>query len=106
MVGDNRLSRAGVFTDPLRDEQLGQSPNEVKVDPPGALMDVTWKELKKVVKKARSGSTPGLNGIPYNMVRSKFMYEPCPTLVIVFKRLRNRNAGKRLREVLYRKKNQ
>ena len=48
MVGDNRLSRASVFTDPLRDEQLGQSPNEVKVDPPGALMGIeeSGKESK------------------------------------------------------------
>ena len=34
-------------------------------------MDVkepTWKELKEVVKKARSGSAPGLNRIPCNLV--------------------------------------
>ena len=57
-------------SDPLRYEPLGQCPNEVKVDPPEALIDVrepTWKELKEVVKKARSGSAPGLNGIPCNL---------------------------------------
>ena len=61
-------------SDPLRDEPLGQCPNEVKVDPPEALMNVrepTWKEVKEEVKKARSGSAHGPNGIAY-IVYKKF----------------------------------
>ena len=43
-----------------------------------ALMDVsepTWKEMKEVVNKARSGSVPGPNGIPY------IVYKRCPMLL-------------------------
>ena len=54
-------------------------PNEVKVDPPEALMDVrehNCKELKEVVKKARSASaSPGPIGIPC------FVYKRCPMLL-------------------------
>ena len=41
-------------------------------------MDVsepTWQELKEVVEKARSGSAPGPNGIPY------IVYKRCPMLL-------------------------
>ena len=65
-------------SDPLRDEPLGQCPNEVKVDPPEALMDVrepTWKEVREVVKKARSGSVSGPNEIPY------IVYKGCSKLL-------------------------
>ena len=66
-------------SDPLRDEPLGQCPNELKVDPPEALMDVsepTWQELKEVVEKARSGSAPGPN----------IVYKRCPMLPISHQR--------------------
>ena len=38
-----RMRFRGIYTkhsDPLRDEPLGQCPNEVKVDPPEVLMDL------------------------------------------------------------------
>ena len=35
----------------------------------------TWKEVKEIVKKARSGSAPGPNGIPYKV------YKVCPLLL-------------------------
>lgn len=54
----------------MREEPLGQCLHEVKVDPTEIMMDVqepTWKEVKEVVKKARSGSAPKSesNAVPY-----------------------------------------
>ena len=75
-VKSNTGRSRGVFThsDPLRDESLGQCPDEVKVDPPEGLINVrdpTWKEVKEEVKKERSGSAHGPNGIAY-IVYKKF----------------------------------
>ena len=70
-----RMRFRGIYTkhsDPLRDEPLGQCPNEVKVDPPEALMYVgepTWKGIE------RSGSAPVLNGIPYIVYELPYVTE-------------------------------
>ena len=64
--------------DSNRDNPLGQCPRIVPEDLPEFAMDTsepTWKEVKDVVTKARSGSAPGPSGIPYKV------YKMCPKLL-------------------------
>ena len=65
-------------SDEQRDEELGPYPRALDVEPPKKLMEVkepTWREVTEVVRKARSGSAPGPNGIPYKV------YKKCPKVL-------------------------
>lgn len=51
----------------------------MKDDPPEAIRDVkesAWKEVNDFVKKERSHSAPGPNGVPY------IVYKKCPALLV------------------------
>lgn len=51
----------------------------MKDDPPEAIKDVkesAWKEVNDFVKKERSHSAPGPNGVPY------IVYKMCPALLV------------------------
>lgn len=53
----------------------------MKDDPPEAIRDVkesAWKEVNDFVKKERSHSAPGPNGVPYIHV----VYKKCPALLV------------------------
>jgi hypothetical protein len=65
-------------SDPMRDQPLGDCPRVEPVPEPTNALDSsepTLREVQEVVKKARSGSAPGPNGIPYKV------YKMCPRLV-------------------------
>ncbi|XP_052268662.1 uncharacterized protein LOC127870041 [Dreissena polymorpha] len=65
-------------SDPARDNPLGSCPRIEPVPEPTIPLNIkepTMKEVSDVVKKARSGSAPGPNGIPYKV------YKMCPMLL-------------------------
>ena len=65
-------------TDPMRHDQLGDCKRILPADQPSALFkdsEPTWREVADVVKKARAGSAPGPNGVPYRV------YKNCPKLL-------------------------
>ena len=67
-----------VHSDPLKNEPLNESQRILPEDLPKTLLDSKepmFAEIKEVVKKARSCSAPGPNGIPYKV------YKQCPTLL-------------------------
>ena len=60
--------------DRQRDNPLGECPRIEPVSAPEMEMETTeptWKEVKEIVKKARSGSAPGPNRIPYNVYSTR-----------------------------------
>ncbi|XP_053395771.1 uncharacterized protein LOC128555950 [Mercenaria mercenaria] len=65
-------------SDPQREEPLGDCPITEAETPPTTPLDIkepTFQEVKDVVRKARAGSAPGPNGIPYKV------YKMCPYLL-------------------------
>lgn len=67
-----------VHSDPERDIPLGACPRLDAVAPPTSPLDCkepTFLEVKEVVRKARTGSAPGPNKIPYKV------YKMCPLLL-------------------------
>ena len=82
-VKSNTGRSRGVFTRntlrPIERRATGSMPRRgEKVDPPEGLINVrdpTWKEVKEEVKKERSGSALGPNGIAY------IVYKKCPKLL-------------------------
>lgn len=67
-----------VYSDKERDSELQPIDGLVWPGPPGKEFDVgelRWKEVTEFVRKARSGSAPGANGIPYKVFKS------CPGLL-------------------------
>ena len=59
-------------------EDLGHCDRIEKVPEPVIPMDTkepTWKEIVDIVKKSRSASAPGQNGIPYKV------YKNCPRIL-------------------------
>ena len=67
-----------VHADPLRNEPLRDCQRILPVDTPETPFDSrepTFTEIKEVVKKSRSCSAPGPNGIPYKV------YKQCPSLL-------------------------
>ena len=88
---------------------MGQCPNEVKVDPPEAFVGVrepAWKELKELVKKARPESVLEPIGYHTLCIRGTKCYVGSYGSFSVQsgEKGQNRNAVKRLRDVLYRMK--
>jgi len=64
--------------DRQKDNPLGEWPRIEPVSAPEMEMETTeptWKEMKEIVKQARSGSAPGPNGIPYKV------YNMCPLIL-------------------------
>ena len=64
--------------DPQRNIELGPCPRNVEVEPPEVALDSkepSWKEVTGIVKKARSGSAPGPNGVTYKI------YKKCPQIL-------------------------
>ena len=65
-------------SDEQRDEEIGPYPWALDVEPPEKLMELkepTWREVTEVVRKAKSGSAPGPNGIPCKV------YKKCPKVL-------------------------
>ena len=59
-----------VHSDAMREEPLGDCPRLEPEDPPDTPMNIkepSLSEVQQVVKKARTGSAPGPNGIPYSL---------------------------------------
>lgn len=67
-----------IYSDPHREEELGQCSILVNPPPPTKEFDSReplLKEVQEVVRKARSSSAPGPSGIPYKV------YKNCPLLL-------------------------
>uniref|UniRef100_A0A3B1JJ67 Reverse transcriptase domain-containing protein n=1 Tax=Astyanax mexicanus TaxID=7994 RepID=A0A3B1JJ67_ASTMX len=65
----------GQYTDESRDIPLGSPGYVPRPDPPKTAFDIApprLSEIKEALRKARSGSAPGPNGIPYKL------YKHCP----------------------------
>jgi hypothetical protein len=64
--------------DPRRDEPLGTCNRIIPEEPPTVPLNSTpptFKEVEDITKKARTGSAPGPNGVPYKV------YKKCPKLL-------------------------
>ncbi len=67
-----------VHSDPSREVPLGDCSRLEPEDPPETPLDTkepSLSEVQHVVKKARTGSAPGPNGIPYRV------YKMCPGIL-------------------------
>lgn len=72
------LHLRNTYSDPSRQDELGQC--DILVDPPPPNKDFDTrepllKEVQEVVKKARASSAPGPSGVPYKV------YKNCPLLL-------------------------
>ena len=57
-----------MYSDEKRHEKIVLPPDIPPIKPPNHSMDIDppkWKEVEQVVRRARSSSTPGPNGVPY-----------------------------------------
>lgn len=71
-------STSGGYSDPVRNEPLGPPGYLPQPGPPVSKFDILppkLSEVREVVRKTRSASAPGPNGVPYNL------YKNCPAVL-------------------------